>query len=73
MTFDNALLEVTTNEANIINAFDNAFQDWKFNIDKIEEVKALDSKTKVNCHFLQRSGFDPVLNIEVAAYVDTIT
>ena len=61
MTFDNALLDIETNEDNIEDAFDAAFPDWKFSIDKTEEIKSSNSKTKIDCHFLQRDNFDPVL------------
>ena len=72
MTFDNALLDIETNEDNIEDAFDAAFPDWKFSIDKTEEIKSSNSKTKIDCHFLQRDNFDPVLKTEVAAKIDEV-
>ena len=69
MTFDNPVAEVEKHKEDITRVFDSAFPDWKFNSGQTEDVSTSSvrmDQTKLECHFLNRATYEPVLKDEVA-------
>ena len=62
ITFLNGPGEIDENESYIVDAFDTAFEGWKFNIDKKEGVESRIDSTIINCHFLDKETSEPILN-----------
>ena len=68
LNFDNSINEITDNESDLKQIFDENFDGWAFNIDKVEDPGNSKKDTKnsesarVACYFLEIETYDPVSN-----------
>ena len=67
LNFDNSINEIIDNQSEIKQIFDENFDGWEFNIDKVEDpgnsknYKNSES-ARVACYFLEIETYDPVSN-----------
>ena len=69
LNFDNSINEIIDNQSEIKQIFDENFDGWEFNIDKVEDPGNSKENTNKNsgsarvaCYFLEIETYDPVSN-----------
>ena len=69
LNFDNSINEIIDNRSELKQIFDENFDGWEFNIDKVEDPgnsKISNNKNsgsaRVACYFLEIETYDPVSN-----------
>ena len=67
LNFDNSIDEITENQSELKQIFDENFDGWEFNIDKVEDPgnsknNKNSESARVACYFLEIETYDPVSN-----------